>query len=72
MFALATAARRTPRRMLGLHNGMGLVAKRLEHLLNSEPPRVRIVSDNSHYSPYECTAEEVNIVGRIRWYAREI
>jgi len=24
---------------------------------------VRIISDNQQYSPYECTAEEVNIVG---------
>ena len=24
------------------------------------------------YAPYEGTAEEVNIIGRIRWFAREI
>jgi hypothetical protein len=51
---------------------MGLVAKRLEHIPNSDPPRVRIVSDNQHYSPYEGIAEEINIVGRIRWFAREM
>jgi hypothetical protein len=33
---------------------------------------VRIISDNPLYAPYEGTAEEVNIIGRIRWYAREI
>ena len=55
-----------------LHDGMGLVAKRLDHIPNSEPPRVRIISDNPLYSPYEGTAEEVNIIGRIRWFAREI
>jgi phage repressor protein C with HTH and peptisase S24 domain len=38
----------------------------------SDPPRVRIISDNPLYSPYEGTAEEVNIIGRIRWFAREI
>jgi hypothetical protein len=26
---------------------MGLVAKRLEHVPNSDPPRVRIISDNT-------------------------
>jgi phage repressor protein C with HTH and peptisase S24 domain len=55
-----------------LHDGMGLVAKRLEHVPMSDPPRVRIISDNHQYSPYECTAEEVNIVGRVRWYGREL
>ena len=55
-----------------LHDGMGLVAKRLEHIPMSDPPRVRIISDNPRYTPYECTAEEVNIVGRIRWFAREL
>ena len=51
---------------------MWLVAKRLDHIPNTDPPRVRIISDNPLYSPYEGTAEEVNIIGRIRWYAREI
>lgn len=55
-----------------LHDGIGLVAKRLEYVPMSDPPRVRIISDNQQYSPYECTAEEVNIVGRVRWYGREM
>lgn len=62
----------TPPGIFVLHDGIGLVAKRLEHIPNSDPPRVRIVSDNSIYAPYEGTAEEVNIIGRIRWFAREI
>ena len=53
-----------------LHDGMGLVAKRLEYVPMSEPSRVRIISDNQQYSTYECTSEEVNIVGRVRWYGR--
>ena len=55
-----------------LNDGMGLVAKRLEHVPMSEPPRVRIISDNHQYAPYECTAEEVNIIGRVRWFGREV
>ena len=54
------------------NDGMGLVAKRLEHIPNSDPPRVRIISDIAHYSPYEGMADEVNIIGRIRWFAREM
>jgi hypothetical protein len=55
-----------------LHDGMGLVAKRLEHIPNSDPPRVKIVSDNDRYAPYERLVDEMNIVGRIRWFAGEI
>jgi phage repressor protein C with HTH and peptisase S24 domain len=55
-----------------LHDGMGLVAKRLEHVAMSDPPRLRIISDNDRYTPYECTAEEVNIIGRVRWYGRTL
>ena len=55
-----------------LDDGMGLVAKRLEHVPNSDPPAVRVISDNSFYSPYERSAEEIHIIGRIRWFAREI
>jgi hypothetical protein len=33
---------------------------------------VRIISDNPIYAPYERSAEEVSVVGRIRWFAREI
>jgi phage repressor protein C with HTH and peptisase S24 domain len=55
-----------------LDDGMGLVAKRLEHIPNSDPPAVRVISDNKFYPEYERTAEEIRIIGRIRWFAREI
>ncbi len=54
-----------------LFDGMGLVAKRLEHIPNSEPPQVRIISDDTFYTPYERTAEEIKIISRIRWCGRE-
>ena len=62
----------TPPGIFVLHDGMGLVAKRLEHVPMSDPPRLRIISDNARYTPYECTAEEINVIGRIRWFAREL
>jgi phage repressor protein C with HTH and peptisase S24 domain len=55
-----------------LHDGLGLVAKRVEHVPMSEPARLRIISDNPRYAPYECLAAEATIVGRIRWFAREL
>ena len=61
-----------PPGMFVLDDGLGLVAKRLEHIPNSDPPAVRVISDNGFYSPYERSSEEINIIGRIRWFAREI
>ncbi|MBW6494776.1 MAG: LexA family transcriptional regulator [Burkholderiaceae bacterium] len=55
-----------------LDDGMGLVAKRIEHIPNSDPPAVRVISDNTLYPAYERTADEIRIIGRIRWFAREI
>lgn len=62
----------TPPGIFVLFDGMGLVAKRLEHIPNNDPPKVRVISDNTFYGPYERTSNEVNIIGRIRWFAREI
>ena len=64
--------RPTPPGIFVLHDGMGLVAKRLEHIPNSDPPKVRILSDNPLYAPYERGADEITIIGRIRWFAREV
>jgi phage repressor protein C with HTH and peptisase S24 domain len=55
-----------------LHDGMGVVARRLEHVPMSDPPRVRIISDSGRYTPYDCTADKINIIGRVRWYGREL
>ena len=33
---------------------------------------LRIISDNQQYSTYDGTADEVNIIGRVRWYGREM
>lgn len=62
----------SPPGLFVLFDGLGLVAKRLEHIAGSDPPTLRILSDNALYAPYERSAEEVSIVGRIRWLARGI
>ena len=53
-------------------DGMGLVAKRIEHEPNSDPPSVTIKSVNPEYQAYERLAEEVHIVGRVVWSARRL
>ncbi len=62
----------TPPGIFILFDGMGLVAKRLELLPSGNPPRLRIASDNPMYAPYEVTTDEVTVIGRIRWFAREV
>jgi hypothetical protein len=42
---------------------MGIVAKRVQHVPHSEPPKVISKSLNPEYQTYERDAEEVNIVG---------
>jgi transcriptional regulator with XRE-family HTH domain len=52
-------------------DGLGLVVKRLQVLPHSDPPRVKITSDNDKYDAYERTIEEAYIQGRVigqwRW-----
>jgi SOS-response transcriptional repressor LexA len=52
-------------------DGLGLVVKRIQVMPHSDPPRVRISSDNPKYDPYERTLDEAYIQGRVigqwRW-----
>jgi len=52
-----------------VHDGIALVAKRLEFIEGSDLPCVRIRSDNQAYDSYERTVDEIRIAGRIvaRW-----
>jgi phage repressor protein C with HTH and peptisase S24 domain len=51
-------------------DGMGIVAKRIEHILSSDPAKLRIMSINPDYETYERDAEEVHVIGRVVWSAR--
>ena len=53
-------------------DGMGLVAKRIEHAPHSEPPKVIIKSVNPEYDTYERDAAEVHVIGRVVWAARRL
>ena len=61
----------SPAGVFVLDDGFGLVAKRLEYIPNSDPPTVKVISDNDRYDTYERTSDEVHIVGRIVWFARQ-
>ncbi|MFN7190414.1 MAG: helix-turn-helix transcriptional regulator [Rhodospirillales bacterium] len=53
-------------------DGMGIVAKRVEHVPHSDPPKIVIKSVNPEYQTYERDAEEVNIIGRVIWAAKRL
>ena len=53
-------------------DGMGLVAKRIEHVPHSEPPKVVLKSLDPEYDSYERLAEEVRLVGRTVWVSRRL
>ena len=59
----------TPPGIFIVHDGIGLVAKRVFFLAGSDPQVVRLVSNNPEYPDYELTAGEVHIIGRVvgRW-----
>ena len=46
-------------------DGMGTVIKRCEHIMQSDPPRLLLTSDNKDYQSYELTADEAGIIGRV-------
>jgi transcriptional regulator with XRE-family HTH domain len=48
-----------------VYDGMSFVAKIIEYIPFSDPPKVRIKSKNSDYEPYERTLDEAYIQGRV-------
>lgn len=67
-----TDRRPSPPGVFAIWDGFGVVVKRLEVIPNSDPPTIRLLSDNSRHSAYERTADEVNILGRVVWVARRL
>jgi phage repressor protein C with HTH and peptisase S24 domain len=53
-------------------DGMGIVAKRIEHVPHSYPTKVIIKSLNPEYQTYERNAEDVNIIGRVVWASKRL
>lgn len=62
----------SPPGVFALWDGLGVVTKRVEHVPNTDPPRLHISSDNPHHESYDRTIEEVNIIGRVIWLARRM
>lgn len=46
-------------------DGFGVVVKRIELIPRSDPPMVRLISDNSHHKVYEVSLADAHIIGRV-------
>jgi transcriptional regulator with XRE-family HTH domain len=55
-----------------LWDGHGLVAKWVERVSQSDPPRLRVISENALFKPYEVAEAEAQILGRVVWFARRL
>lgn len=55
-----------------VNEGIGYVAKWVQFVQASDPPRFRITSENPRFDPYEVLASDARIIGRVVWYARKL
>ena len=53
-------------------DGLGIVAKRIEHIPTAEPSRIVIKLINLVYGDYERPTENVNIIGRGSWAGKKL
>jgi len=72
MMTRYSQTRPSPPGIFILDDGVGLVAKRLEIIPNTNPQMLRIASQNSAYSNYQRRIDEVHIIGRVVWFARRL
>lgn len=53
-------------------DGDGIVCKWVERAHGSDPPRIRLKSENPRFDVYEVEAERARILGRVVWFARRL
>ncbi len=53
-----------------LFDGLALIIKRLESVPQSSARKVKVISDNDRYAPYEASIDESNVVGCVVWFSR--
>jgi len=56
-----------------LHDGIGIMAKRLEIIPQSQSAGlIRISSTNPQYSAYQMAIDDITILGRVIWFGRSL
>lgn len=60
-----TYSKPTPDGIYVIEEGDGPMVKRLQLVRRTEPPEVRIISDNKHHEPYTLRLDDIRIIGRV-------
>lgn len=60
-----TYSKPTPDGIYVIEEGDGPMVKRLQLVRRSNPPEIRIISDNKHHEPYTLRLDEIRIIGRV-------
>ena len=55
--------------IFALFDGIGLVIKRLE---STGAQKIKIISDNPKYSPFEKPKDDISIIGKVIWFSRNL
>lgn len=55
-----------------LFDGDGVVCKWVQRVHGSEPPMLRLTSENSRFPPYDVEAERCQMLGRVVWFSRRL
>jgi hypothetical protein len=58
-------SRPTPDGIYVVDEGDGPMVKRLQLIRRSDPPEVRIISDNKHHEAYTLRLEDIRVIGRV-------
>lgn len=58
--------------VFALYDGDATVVKRVEKIPFSEPPLLKLISDNSLHGRYDVLADLVHIAGRVVWFGRRL
>lgn len=60
-----TYSKPSPDGIYVIEEGDGPMVKRLQLVRRSDPPEIRIISDNKHHEPYTLRLEDIRIIGRV-------
>ncbi len=63
-----------PGGVFAVWDGMSVLVKRIERVHKSDPPAVRVISDNPNHSPFELVLDDGGgrIIGRAVWFGRRM
>lgn len=62
----------SPEGIFAIWDGLGVAVKRVSHIPRSDPPAVKVISDNNLHEAKEYTYEEIRIIGRAVWFGRRM